>query len=228
MVSKVIIEAAYLTDEEKVTATHHREAAGADFVKTSTGFGPGGATAADVALLRRVVGAGMGVKAAGGVRDFAALDAMVRAGDAHRRVGRHPDRAAGARGATAAAPRRPATEPDRWPQPTDRDRLGELARLFLWLGIVGFGGPAAHLALMEEQVVRRRGSADAVGFVDLVGLTNLIPGPNSTEMALAVGYRRAGLPGLLTSGISFIVPAAAMTTALAWAYRPLWRASCVS
>jgi deoxyribose-phosphate aldolase len=80
VVSKVIIEAAYLTDEEKVTATTIVKAAGADFVKTSTGFGPGGATVADVALLRRVVGAEMGVKAAGGVRDFAALDAMVRAG----------------------------------------------------------------------------------------------------------------------------------------------------
>jgi len=99
-----------------------------------------------------------------------------------------------------------------------RDRLGELARLFLWLGIVGFGGPAAHLALMEEQVVRRRGWLTPSEFVDLVGLTNLIPGPNSTEMALAVGYRRAGLPGLLTAGVSFIVPAAAMTTVLAWAY----------
>jgi deoxyribose-phosphate aldolase len=80
VVSKVIIEAAHLTDEEKVTATTIVKAAGADFVKTSTGFGPGGATVADVALLRRVVGAGMGVKAAGGVRDFAALDAMVKAG----------------------------------------------------------------------------------------------------------------------------------------------------
>ena len=99
-----------------------------------------------------------------------------------------------------------------------RDRLGELVRLFLWLGLIGFGGPAAHLALMEEQVVRRRGWLTPSEFVDLVGLTNLIPGPNSTEMALAVGYRRAGMPGLLTSGVSFIVPAAAMTTALAWAY----------
>jgi len=80
VVSKVIIEAAYLTDDEKVTAATIVKAAGADFVKTSTGFGPGGATAADVALLRRVVGAGMGVKAAGGVKDFAALDAMVKAG----------------------------------------------------------------------------------------------------------------------------------------------------
>lgn len=78
--SKVIIEAALLTDEEKVTACVIAKAAGADFVKTSTGFGPGGATVADVALMRRVVGPAMGVKAAGGVRDLAALEAMVAAG----------------------------------------------------------------------------------------------------------------------------------------------------
>ena len=80
VVSKVIIEAALLTDEEKVTASTLTKAAGADFVKTSTGFGPGGATVADVALMRRVVGAEMGVKAAGGVRDLEGLKAMVAAG----------------------------------------------------------------------------------------------------------------------------------------------------
>jgi len=80
VVSKVIIEAALLTDEEKITASTLSKAAGADFVKTSTGFGPGGATAADVALMRRVVGADMGVKAAGGVRDLQGLNAMVAAG----------------------------------------------------------------------------------------------------------------------------------------------------
>ncbi|MFP5378584.1 MAG: deoxyribose-phosphate aldolase [Vicinamibacteria bacterium] len=80
VVSKVIIEAALLTDEEKVTACTLSKAAGADFVKTSTGFGPGGATAADVALMRRVVGAEMGVKAAGGVRDYDQVKAMVAAG----------------------------------------------------------------------------------------------------------------------------------------------------
>jgi len=79
-VSKVIIEAAYLTDEEKVTACTLSKAAGADFVKTSTGFGPSGATVADVALMRRTVGEAMGVKAAGGVRDLAGLQAMVAAG----------------------------------------------------------------------------------------------------------------------------------------------------
>jgi len=80
VISKVIIEAALLTDDEKITASTLTKAAGADFVKTSTGFGPGGATAADVALMRRVVGAEMGVKAAGGVRDLEGLKAMVAAG----------------------------------------------------------------------------------------------------------------------------------------------------
>jgi deoxyribose-phosphate aldolase len=78
--SKVIIEAALLNDDEKVTACTLAKAAGADYVKTSTGFGPGGATAADVALMRRVVGDDMGVKAAGGVRDLDGLKAMVAAG----------------------------------------------------------------------------------------------------------------------------------------------------
>jgi deoxyribose-phosphate aldolase len=80
VLSKVILEAALLTDDEKVTACTLSKAAGADFVKTSTGFGPGGATAADVALMRRVVGADMGVKAAGGVRDLEGLKTMVAAG----------------------------------------------------------------------------------------------------------------------------------------------------
>ena len=80
VLSKVIIEAALLTDEEKVTACTLAKAAGADYVKTSTGFGPGGATVADVALMRRVVGEEMGVKAAGGVRDYQGLKAMVAAG----------------------------------------------------------------------------------------------------------------------------------------------------
>jgi deoxyribose-phosphate aldolase len=80
VLSKVIIEAAYLTDEEKVTACALAKAAGADYVKTSTGFGPSGATVADVALMRRVVGQDMGVKAAGGVRDLEGLKAMVAAG----------------------------------------------------------------------------------------------------------------------------------------------------
>jgi len=78
--SKVIIEAAYLTEDEKISACSLAKAAGADFVKTSTGFGPGGATVADVSLMRRIVGEDMGVKAAGGVRDLDGLKAMVAAG----------------------------------------------------------------------------------------------------------------------------------------------------
>jgi deoxyribose-phosphate aldolase len=80
VLSKVIIEAALLTGDEKVTACTLAKAAGADYVKTSTGFGPGGATPEDVALMRRVVGAGMGVKAAGGIRDYDTVRAMVAAG----------------------------------------------------------------------------------------------------------------------------------------------------
>ena len=77
---KVIIEAALMSDEEKVIASHLSKAAGADFVKTSTGFGPGGATVADVALMRRVVGPEIGIKAAGGVKDYADAQAMIAAG----------------------------------------------------------------------------------------------------------------------------------------------------
>lgn len=96
--------------------------------------------------------------------------------------------------------------------------LHELARLFLKLGVVGFGGPAAHIALMEEEVVGRRGWLSRQQFVDLLGATNLIPGPNSTEMAIYVGYLIRGWPGLLIAGLSFIVPAATITGALAWTY----------
>jgi chromate transporter len=99
-----------------------------------------------------------------------------------------------------------------------RTRLVELARLFLWLGTIGFGGPAAHLTLMEEEAVRRKRWLSSEDFLDLVGLTNLIPGPNSTEMAMAIGYRRAGWAGLMVAGACFIVPAATITAGLAWAY----------
>lgn len=97
-------------------------------------------------------------------------------------------------------------------------RLRQLAKLFLKLGVLGFGGPAAHIAMMEEEVVDRRGWIDRPHFLDMVGATNLIPGPNSTEMAIHVGYVYAGVPGLIVAGVSFILPAFFMTTALAWAY----------
>jgi chromate transporter len=97
-------------------------------------------------------------------------------------------------------------------------RLGELAALFLKLGVIGFGGPAAHIAMMEDEVVGRRGWLTRSHFLDLVGATNLIPGPNSTEMAIHVGFIRAGWAGLAVAGACFILPAVALATALAWAY----------
>jgi chromate transporter len=95
---------------------------------------------------------------------------------------------------------------------------GEVARLFLKLGLIGFGGPAAHIALMEDEVVRRRRWLTRERFLDLLGATNLIPGPNSTEMAIHVGFVRAGWPGLVAGGACFIAPAMAITLALAAAY----------
>lgn len=97
-------------------------------------------------------------------------------------------------------------------------RTGDLIRLFLKLGFIGFGGPAAHIAMMEEEVVNQRGWLKRDHFLDLVGATNLIPGPNSTEMAIHIGYIHAGLPGLLAAGAAFIAPAFTITTALAWSY----------
>jgi chromate transporter len=96
--------------------------------------------------------------------------------------------------------------------------LVELAWLFLKLGTTAFGGPAAHIAMMEDEVVRRRGWLTRDEFLDLLGATNLIPGPNSTEMAIHIGHRRAGGPGLLVAGACFILPAAFIVTAIAWAY----------
>ena len=97
-------------------------------------------------------------------------------------------------------------------------RLAELLLVFGTLGIIGFGGPAAHVALMRREVVERRRWLTDAALVDLVGITNLIPGPNSTELAMLVGRMRAGRIGLLVAGLSFILPAAAIVVALAWAY----------
>jgi chromate transporter len=99
-----------------------------------------------------------------------------------------------------------------------RERLAEVARLFLKLGIMGFGGPAAHIAMMRDEVVRRRRWVSDERFLDLLGMTNLIPGPNSTEMAIHLGYARAGWPGLVLGGSCFIVPAMLIVLALAWLY----------
>lgn len=97
--------------------------------------------------------------------------------------------------------------------------VGEVARLFLKLGLIGFGGPAAHIAMMEDEVVRRRAWLTRDEFLDLLGATNLIPGPNSTEMAIHVGFVRAGWPGLVAGGACFILPAMLITLALAVVYR---------
>src|SRR4029453_18021537 len=100
-----------------------------------------------------------------------------------------------------------------------RSSLLELALVFLKLGAIGFGGPAAHIALMETELVGRRRWLTRDQFLDLVGAVNLIPGPNSTEVAIHAGRLRAGLPGLAGVGTAFILPAFAGVTAIAWIYR---------
>src|ERR671911_2004202 len=116
-------------------------------------------------------------------------------------------------GALGTQPPTPIAAPESHP-----DALGEVARVALKLGLTAFGGPAAHIAMLrEETVVRRQWLTDAY-FLDLVGATNLIPGPNSTEMVIHVGYLRAGWRGLLVAGMLFILPAATIVLALGWAY----------
>ncbi|MCA0374852.1 MAG: chromate efflux transporter [Gemmatimonadetes bacterium] len=99
-----------------------------------------------------------------------------------------------------------------------RGTVGEVARVFSWLGVSAFGGPAAHIAAMEDALVTRRRWLTREAFVDLVGAANLIPGPNSTELAIHLGYRRAGWPGLFVAGACFILPAVAIVWGLAVAY----------
>jgi len=96
--------------------------------------------------------------------------------------------------------------------------ITELIFLFLKLGTIAFGGPAAHISMIEEEVVHRRKWITREHFLDLVGATNLIPGPNSTEMVIHIGYIRGGLTGLVVSGLSFITPAVIITGILAWVY----------
>ncbi|MGX5691419.1 chromate efflux transporter [Arcticibacter tournemirensis] len=104
-----------------------------------------------------------------------------------------------------------------------RRRLAELARIFLWLGCVGFGGPAVHIAMMEEELVRKRKWLSEEHFLDLVGATNLIPGPNSTEMTMHIGRERAGWKGLIVAGACFILPAVMITVFFAWLYQQYGR-----
>lgn len=109
--------------------------------------------------------------------------------------------------------------------------LKELAGVFFKLGIIGFGGPAAHIAMMENEVVSKRKWMSREHFLDLIGATNLIPGPNSTEMAMHCGYHRAGRLGMFVAGMGFIIPATLITGAIAWFYqqygsipdiKPIW------
>jgi chromate transporter len=100
-----------------------------------------------------------------------------------------------------------------------KDELKVIARLFLKLGSIAFGGPAAHIAMMEEEVVRKRKWMNHEHFLDLVGATNLIPGPNSTEMTMHCGHERAGWKGLVVAGVSFILPAVIITMVFAWLYQ---------
>ncbi|WP_336516406.1 chromate efflux transporter [Pollutibacter soli] len=101
----------------------------------------------------------------------------------------------------------------------DKSSLSTIAKLFLKLGIIGFGGPAVHIALMEEEVVRKRAWMSGEHFLDLVGATNLIPGPNSTEMTMHIGHERAGWKGLVVAGCCFIFPAVIITGIFAWLYQ---------
>ena len=105
------------------------------------------------------------------------------------------------------------------PTSPEPSRLRSLAALFLRLGFCAFGGPAAHIAMMEDEVITRRGWLTKSEFLDLLGITNLLPGPNSTEMAIIIGYRRAGWPGLLVAGLCFICPAVAIVMVCAVIYQ---------
>ncbi len=102
--------------------------------------------------------------------------------------------------------------------PPSHSLLTELATVFLKLGTIGFGGPAAHIAMLEDEIVTRRQWLSQAQFLDLIGLTNLIPGPSSTELAIYIGYLRAGWWGLLIAGVCFILPAMTIVWGLAICY----------
>lgn len=101
----------------------------------------------------------------------------------------------------------------------DPSKLSEVAKVFFRLGCIAFGGPAAHISMMEDEVVRKRKWISKEHFLDLVGATNLIPGPNSTEMTMHCGHERAGWKGLVVAGACFIIPAVIITGLFAWAYQ---------
>lgn len=97
--------------------------------------------------------------------------------------------------------------------------IKDIAKLFLKLGIIGFGGPAAHIAMMQDEVVTKRKWLSEQHFLDLIGATNLIPGPNSTEMAIHIGHEKGGWKGLIVAGLCFILPAVFITGIFAWLYK---------
>lgn len=97
--------------------------------------------------------------------------------------------------------------------------IKDIAKLFLKLGIIGFGGPAAHIAMMQDEVVTKRKWLTEQHFLDLIGATNLIPGPNSTEMAIHIGHEKGGWKGLIVAGLCFILPAVFITGIFAWLYK---------
>lgn len=101
----------------------------------------------------------------------------------------------------------------------EQSTLKEVAKLFLKLGVTAFGGPAAHIAMMHQEVVVKRKWMSEQHFLDLIGATNLIPGPNSTEMAIHIGQDRAGWKGLIVAGLCFIIPAVVITGIFAWLYK---------
>lgn len=101
----------------------------------------------------------------------------------------------------------------------EKNNLKEIAKLFLKLGIIGFGGPAVHIAMMQDEVVVKKKWLSEQHFLDLIGATNLIPGPNSTEMAIHIGHEKAGWKGLIVAGICFIFPAVIITVFFAWLYK---------
>jgi chromate transporter len=101
----------------------------------------------------------------------------------------------------------------------EKQKLKEVAALFLKLGFIGFGGPAAHISMMRDEVVVKKKWLEEQHFLDLIGATNLIPGPNSTEMAIHIGHERAGWKGLVVAGVCFIVPAVLLTGIFAWLYK---------
>src|SRR5918998_775439 len=120
--------------------------------------------------------------------------------------------------ASSASTRRSSTRPLSEVVPRPTGNAAEVGRLFVRLGLTAFGGPAAHIALFRDEFVRRRLWLDDREVLDLLSAANLIPGPTSTELAMHIGYRRAGWAGLLAAGLGFLLPAFAIVLVLAWAY----------